>query len=93
METMCRDHFIDALTDSDMRLQIQQAHPKTIDDATKLAVELDAFNQAEKQRDKRLPTSVRHVNASETLICTNDIQSCIAEISKKLSEMREEKNH
>lgn len=90
METLCRDHFIDALTDSDMRLRIQQARPRNIDEATKLAVELDAFNQAEKQREKRLSTSVRHVNATETSICTNDIQSCIAEISKELSDMREE---
>lgn len=90
METLCRDHFIDALTDSDMSLRIQLARPKNIYEATKLAVELDAFHQAEKQREKRLSTSVRHVNTTETSICTNDIQSCIAEISKELSEMREE---
>lgn len=73
-----------------MRLRIQQARPKNIEEATKLAVEIDALNQAEKQREKRLSTSVLHVNTTETSICTNDIQSCIAEISKELSEMREE---
>lgn len=39
------DHFIDALTD--MRLRIRQTRPKNIDEAPKLVVELDAFNQAE----------------------------------------------
>lgn len=70
METLCRDHFIDALTVSNIRLRIQQARPKNIDEATKLAVELDAFHQAEKQREKHLSTSVLHVNTTETSICT-----------------------
>ena len=42
ISTLARDHFIDALTDSDMRLYIQQSHPKTLE-VTKLAVELELF--------------------------------------------------
>lgn len=41
--------FIDVLTYFGMSLRIQSVHTKTIDDATKFAVELDAFNQAERQ--------------------------------------------
>lgn len=94
LETLCRDHFIDALTDSDMRLRIQQAHPKTIDDATKLSVELDAFNMAEKQREKRATTAVRNVTvsdyANEKSFSADDIKACMGEISKELVEMRKE---
>lgn len=82
METLCRDHFIDALTVSNIRLRIQQARPKNIDEATKLAVELDAFHQAEKQREKRLSTSVRHVNTTETSICTMTFNRVLQKFQK-----------
>ncbi|KAL3880646.1 hypothetical protein ACJMK2_032870 [Sinanodonta woodiana] len=38
IETLSRDHFIDVLTDSDMRLRIQQSHPKTLEEVTRLVV-------------------------------------------------------
>jgi hypothetical protein len=50
IDTLSRDHFIDALPDSDMRLRIYQAKPVTLDDAVCTAVELDAFQRAEQQR-------------------------------------------
>ncbi|XP_056016852.1 uncharacterized protein LOC125676529 [Ostrea edulis] len=94
LETLCLGHFIDALTDSDMRLRIQQAHPKTIDDAKKLSVELDAFNMAEKQPAKRATTTVRNVTvsdyANEKSFSADDIKACMGAISKELVEMRKE---
>lgn len=50
IETLSKEHFIDALTDSDMRLRIQQSRPYTLNDAVREAIELDAFAKAEKQR-------------------------------------------
>ncbi|CAC5382283.1 unnamed protein product [Mytilus coruscus] len=49
-EMLSRDHFIDALDDAVTRLRIHQAHPTTLDDAVKLAVDLEAFYIADKQR-------------------------------------------
>ncbi|CAC5407397.1 unnamed protein product [Mytilus coruscus] len=77
---LSRDHFIDALDDSDTRLRIQQAHPKTLDDAVKLAVELEAFYIADKQRDK--PSSVRNFAISESSEVSGQI--------KTLSDVEEE---
>ncbi|VDI23601.1 Hypothetical predicted protein [Mytilus galloprovincialis] len=41
------DQFIDALVDSEMRLRIKQSRPKGLNDAVRLAVELEAYNKAE----------------------------------------------
>ena len=94
LEILCRDHFIDALTDSDMRLRIQQGHPKTLDDATKLAVELDAFNLAEKHRDKKGGSTLRNVSlnheSTQNNFQGNDVKSFIADVSSELKSMRKE---
>ena len=50
-ETLAKEQFIDGLFDTDMRLRIKQARPKTLNEAVKLAVELEAFNRAEKQNN------------------------------------------
>ena len=48
-ETLAKEQFIDALKDSDMRLRIKQARPIDLNDAIRHAVELDAFNSAERR--------------------------------------------
>jgi hypothetical protein len=57
-------------------------------------VELDALNLAEKQRKKRTTTAVQKVTASdftgEKTFDSDDIKTCMAEISKELVEMRKE---
>lgn len=49
-EMIAKDQFIDALSDFDMRLRIQQSRPKSLNDAVRLAVEIEAFCRAERQR-------------------------------------------
>ena len=49
-ETLARDHFIDALPDPDVRWQIQQSRPKSLQDAVTTAIELEAFQLANAQR-------------------------------------------
>ncbi|CAG2228441.1 unnamed protein product [Mytilus edulis] len=46
-ETLGKEQFIDALVDSEMRLRIKQSRPKGLNDAVRLAVELEAYNKAE----------------------------------------------
>lgn len=50
IETLSKEDFIDALTDSDMRLRIQQSRPYTLNDAVQEAIEVDAFAKVEMQR-------------------------------------------
>ena len=45
-ETLAKEQFIDCLHSSDMRLRIKQARPKSLNDAVRHAVELEAFNKA-----------------------------------------------
>ena len=42
-------NFIDAISDAEMRLKIQQSRPKVLSEAIKVAVELEAFDKAESQ--------------------------------------------
>ena len=42
--------FVDAISDAEMRLKIQQTRPKDLNEAVKVAVELEAFDRAERQR-------------------------------------------
>lgn len=49
-EMIAKDQFVDALTDFDMRLKIQQSRPKSLNEAIRLAVEIEAFCRAERQR-------------------------------------------
>ena len=48
-ETLAKEQFIDALVSSDMRLRIKQARPANLNDAVRHAVELEAFNRAERR--------------------------------------------
>ncbi|CAC5379682.1 unnamed protein product [Mytilus coruscus] len=46
-ETLGKEQLIDALIDLEMRLRIKQSRPKGLNDAVRLAVELEAYNKAE----------------------------------------------
>ncbi|MCG7878901.1 MAG: retropepsin-like aspartic protease, partial [Candidatus Thiodiazotropha endolucinida] len=50
IDTLAMGNFIDAISDSEMRLKIQQSRPKVFNEAVKVAVELEAFDKAERQR-------------------------------------------
>ena len=49
-ETLAKDQFVDSLISVDMRLRIIQARPTSLNDAVRHAVELEAFNRAEKSK-------------------------------------------
>ncbi|MEW8548378.1 MAG: hypothetical protein AB2693_33155, partial [Candidatus Thiodiazotropha sp.] len=42
--------FVDSISDAEMRLKIQQTRPKDLNEAVKVAIELEAFDRAERQR-------------------------------------------
>ena len=55
-ETLARDFFIDALGDADTRWRVRQNRPSTLNKALEIAVELEAFFAADKQRGRQLRT-------------------------------------
>ena len=48
-ETLAKKQFVDALVSSDIRLRIKQAGPSNLNDTVRHAVELEAFNSAERK--------------------------------------------
>jgi hypothetical protein len=50
-EILAKEQFIDGLASADMRLRVKQAGPLNLNDAVRHAVELEAFNKAERKRD------------------------------------------
>ncbi|CAC5379195.1 unnamed protein product [Mytilus coruscus] len=53
-DTLAKEQFIDALVDSEMRLRIKHSRPKGLNDAIRLAVELEAYNTAESKTLKSM---------------------------------------
>ena len=51
--TLARDHFIDALPDSDVRLRIRETQAKDIAEAEILALRLEAYRVADRQKTNR----------------------------------------
>ena len=70
-EKLAKEYFIDALTDSDIRLRIKQARPATLNDAIRHAVELEAFVKVE-QKSKELKGYLRPMEVDEL----KELQSC-----------------
>ena len=48
-DTLAKQHFIEALVDSDMRIRIKQSRPVNLTDAIRTAVELEAYKKADRQ--------------------------------------------
>ena len=46
-ETLAMEHFIDALSNNEMRIRIKQSRPQNLNTAVCLAVELETFYKAE----------------------------------------------
>ena len=50
-EVLVKDHFIDVITDSEMRWHIVHSRPGTVQEALNIATELEAFQVSERQRN------------------------------------------
>ncbi|KAJ8031464.1 hypothetical protein HOLleu_24660 [Holothuria leucospilota] len=48
---MAKDHFMDALDDPEVRLAVYQARPRTLDEALRVSLEMEAFQKVERQRN------------------------------------------
>ena len=62
-ESLAHDHFVDALSNVDMRWRVHQSRPQTLNDALTIAVELEAFMSANCQQNR--PNCQQIVNRTE----------------------------
>ncbi|VDI13238.1 Hypothetical predicted protein [Mytilus galloprovincialis] len=54
-DTLAKQYFIEALADSEMRIRIKQSRPHGLNDALRVAVELETYNRAEKNLKTAVP--------------------------------------
>ncbi|KAJ8049133.1 hypothetical protein HOLleu_01738 [Holothuria leucospilota] len=83
---LSRDHFLDALDDPVLRLGVYQMRPGTLEEALKVALEIEAFYTAKKQRNfpgrrvvrategKAIPSESETTELSRT--ATDGIKQC-----------------
>ena len=96
--------IIDSISDAEMRLKIQQTRPKDLNEAVKVAVELEAFDRAERQRrgfKYRRQTDTQCEEASDLKKILNilnedkkeqkaDLRTILEQVSKLSQEDRKE---
>ena len=75
---------MDALNDFDMRLRIQQSRPRTLNDAVRLAVEIEAFCRAERQRRQDIGFSRGISNESKDLDSSTHVNQEIKQLPDEL---------
>jgi hypothetical protein len=90
-KTLAKDHFIEALAISDMRLCIKQARPKNLDEALRHAIVLEAFLKTE----QRLGGSslIRAVEQDSSGTLTDElskVNDTISELKKSMSTITQE---
>lgn len=85
VDTLAMGNFIDAISDAEMRLKIQQSRPKVLNEAVKVAVELEAFDKAERQRQankyiRGASHMPEHVDKSKSEVSNEDILKRIEQL-------------
>ncbi|KAJ8022109.1 hypothetical protein HOLleu_39511 [Holothuria leucospilota] len=88
---MAKDHFMDALDDPEVRLAMYQARPRTLDEALRISLEMEAFQKVERQRNISGRKALRAVEgpnqrgptpAASTNDVSESVSSAIAESMK-----------
>ena len=95
-ETLAKEQFLDALVSSDMRLRIKQARPVDLNDAVRHAVELEAFNRAERKHNEgqgyMRTTSEK---ASGTKPCLEEdlkaLRQTVSELTRSMESLKQQK--
>ena len=64
-EALAKENFVDSLQDSDMRWRVFQSRPGNLEDAVRVAVELEAFQVADRQRTGQRKPITRVVSTDD----------------------------
>ena len=84
-EVLATEQFLDGLFDPEMRLKIKQARPVNLNDAIQRAVELEAFNRAERRRKENVCIIDKASSEKESRM-----ETLVAEMQKSISELQQE---
>jgi hypothetical protein len=84
-ETLSKDQLVDALVDSEMRIRIKQSRTGNLNEAIKLAVELEAYNRAEYKGHLR-------ATLAETGEDTNNLSAMLTKLTEKFDKLQKDKD-
>ena len=89
-DTLARDHFIDALPESEVRWRIHQARPTSLRDALTTALEIEAFYVADRHRT-RIQARAVFPPSPEAPVSTSsqgdDLQRQVGELRQVVSKL------
>ena len=88
-ETLAKEQFLDALSDSDMRLRIKQARPRDLNEAIRHAVELEAYAKAER-KDTEKKGYYRPIGNSEKTNELSELTKLVENMGVLMKDMRQE---
>jgi hypothetical protein len=89
-ETLSKDQFVDAIVDSEMRILIKKARSRNLNDAIQLAVELEAYNRAEKRNYAR-STTIKPVD-DRTASALEDLWAKLESLQNETRELKAQRN-
>ena len=97
IETLSLDVFIDALTDSDIRLRVRELGPKTLAEVEKIALRLESHKIADKQRTRlvgQLDTGCNEVrlNQSDSNPQLEALHDKISSLSNQVQSLTKQSN-
>ena len=84
-EVLATEQFLDGFFDPEMRLKIKQARPVNLNDAIQRAVELEAFNRAERRRKENI-----HVIDKDSSDKGNRMETLMEEMQKSISLLQQD---
>ena len=92
-EILATEQFLDGMYDSEMRLKIKQARPSSLNDAIQRAVELEAFNRADKRRTETVRWMEHKPSARSPKLekLMEDMQKSISTLAREVRDLKRSK--
>ena len=87
LDLLAMDYFIDAIPDSDIRLRLREVGPKSISEAERIAVRLDAHKVADRARGRRVRAMDQDVTGTES-----KLNGLFSQLTNLVQEMKAARN-
>ena len=95
IEALSLDHFIDALTETEIRLRLREVSPKTLSEAEKIAVRMEAHRIADKQRlrlvgkvEQNAPPHEQNNQMSLSSPSQSSLEKCLENLTKNVDSIQ-----
>lgn len=94
VDLLALDYFIDALPEMDIRLRLREIGPKTVGEAERIAVRLEAHKVADKTRGRHQVRSLEHThNTNSTEDNLGKMTAQIKELTNEITKLKFQGNN